>query len=167
LIAVRPERPDDHAAIRAVNEAAFGQPDEADLVDALRRSGDVVASLVAEDEEDILGHILFSRLTLSGPGDAPFLAALAPMAVLPDCQRRKIGTLMVAGGLGEMRARGVEAVIVLGHADYYPRFGFSADLARRLDAPFSGESFMALELAPGALDRARGRLIYPEPFGAG
>ena len=165
MISVRPETPADRAAIRAINEAAFEQPDEADLVDRLRENGDVVASLIAEEEEEAIGHILFSRLTMSGSGETPSLAALAPMAVVPDWQGKKAGTLLAAAGLGECRARGVEAVIVLGHADYYPRFGFSASLAASLDAPFSGESFMALELEPGALARAQGKLIYPAAFG--
>jgi putative acetyltransferase len=91
--------------------------------------------------------------------------ALAPMAVQPHRQRHGIGSALVRAGLQRARERGWQAVIVLGHHDYYPRFGFSAALAQPLEAPFSGASFMALELDPGALQGSAGRVVYPPPFG--
>lgn len=151
--------------IRAVTEAAFGQPDEAELIESLRADGKVIAEQVAHDGESVIGHILFSRLRMSESGDTPALAALAPMAVTPERQKQGVGALLVAAGLADCKAAGVEAVIVLGHPDYYPRFGFSAAKAHSLKAPFEGAAFMALELTEDALKTARGELIYPEAFG--
>ncbi|HEX5776920.1 MAG TPA: N-acetyltransferase, partial [Caulobacteraceae bacterium] len=138
---IRPAREADHAAIREVVIAAFGQPDEADLIERLRADGDALIELVAEEGGEVVGHILFSPMASQPPAK---IAALAPVAVKPDLQRGGIGIALNEAGLDACRAAGVEAVIVLGHADYYPRFGFSAELARRVRAPFSGPSFMAL-----------------------
>ncbi|WP_424363739.1 GNAT family N-acetyltransferase [Methylocystis parvus] len=88
------------------------------------------------------------------------------MAVRPDRQREGIGSSLVRDGLAALRSQGCEAVIVLGHPSYYPRFGFSAAMAEKLTAPFSGEAFMALELAPGILAGRARLVIYPDVFGA-
>lgn len=164
-VILRRENPEDRGAVRSLNETAFGRPDEADLVDRLRNEGAVLASFVAELEKRIVGHILFSRIlieTASGPISA---VALAPMAVLPEQQRRGVGGQLIRHGLDWLRGRGEQVVIVLGHPDYYPRFGFSSDRARFLANPFPAEAFMALELSPGALDGIRGRVRYPGAFG--
>lgn len=89
------------------------------------------------------------------------------MAVRPDRQRRGIGSRLIRDGLAMCRGRGHRVVVVLGHADYYPRFGFSPALAERLRSPFPGPHFMALELVPGALDGVVGEVRYPPPFGVG
>jgi putative acetyltransferase len=157
--------PRERAAVRAVNEAAFGRPDEADLVDRLRAEGVVLLSLVAELERRVAGHILFSRMwidTSDGPVEA---AALAPMAVLPGYQRQGIGGQLIRHGLDLLRGRGERIVIVLGHPDYYPRFGFSSEKARSLESPFSPKAFMAMELRAGAPDGVRGKVRYPAAFG--
>jgi len=164
-VVLRRESLDDRGAIRAVNEAAFGRLDEADLIDRLRHEGAVLASFVAELKTQIVGHILFSRMlidTVDGPLSA---VALAPMAVLPDQQRRGIGGQLIRHGLEWLRGRGEHIVLVLGHPAYYPRFGFSIDRARALASPFPVEAFMALELLPGALDGIRGTVRYPAAFG--
>ena len=164
-VSVRVETPDDFAAVRAVNREAFGQADEADLVERLRGDGEVVASLVAETGNAVVGHILFSRLPIVAGDREVAGAALAPVAVLPRFQRQGIGSALVRCGLRRCAELGSEAVVVLGHPGYYPRFGFSAALAERLDAPFSGAAFMALELVPGAL--ADGGIVrYAAAFGA-
>lgn len=118
--------------IRSINEAAFGRPDEADLVDGLRSEGAVLLSLVAEVERQIVGHVLFSRMSIETSGGPVPAAALAPVAVLPDHQRRGIGEQLIRHGLDLLRARGERIVIVLGHPGYYPRFGFSSQKARSL-----------------------------------
>jgi putative acetyltransferase len=166
VVAVRVEEPRDLDAIRAVNRLAFGQEDEAALVDALRAGGYVRASLVAEVGGRVVGHILFSDLpVLTTTGTVPALA-LAPMAVLPEFQHLGVGSELVQRGLDECRRAGYTIVVVLGHPHFYPRFGFSTALAARLTAPFSGkESFMALALVSGALDNVEGRVEYPPPFG--
>lgn len=162
---IRPESPADLDAIRQVNCLAFGQDDETRLVDALRDGGFVRVSLVAEQDGQIVGHILFSDLPIiTTSGTVPALA-LAPMAVLPEFQRQGIGSELVRRGLDVCREQGHRIVIVLGHPDFYPRFGFSSDLAQPLLSPFSGEAWMALELVPGALEGVAGRVEYPPPFG--
>ena len=163
-VSVRVETPDDFAAVRIVNREAFGQADEADLVEQLRDDGEVVASLVAEVDNAVVGHILFSRLPIHTSARKIAGAALAPVAVLPRFQRLGIGSVLVRSGLRHCAESGCEAVVVLGHPAYYPRFGFSAALAERLDAPFSGAAFMALELAPGALADG-GAVRYAAAFG--
>ncbi len=153
--------PADRDAVRAINTEAFGRPDEADLVEALQDAGLELASLVAEADGAPVGHILFTWLETQGPLKA---AALAPMAVRPGHQKRGVGAALIAAGLEAARRAGAHAVIVLGHPEYYPRFGFSAALAERVDAPFSGEAFMALELLPGAL-KDGAKVGYPPVWG--
>ena len=145
---IRAAGPADHASIHAVVAAAFGQPDEADLVDALRADGDALLELVAVEDGAIVGHILFSPLATD---TGHRLAALAPLSVQPGRQKDGLGTALMEEGHARLATAGIEAVIVLGHPAYYPRVGFSADLARTVAAPFQGPSFMALELVPGSL----------------
>ncbi len=166
-ITIRSEVTADIEAVRHVNRLAFGQDDEARLVDALRDGGYLRVSLVAEQGGQVVGHILFSDLSIiTGAGTVPALA-LAPMAVLPEFQRQGVGSALVRRGLEECQRQGHRIVVVLGHPAFYPRFGFSPKLAASLDSPFSGrESFMALELVPGALEGLAGRVQYPPPFGA-
>jgi putative acetyltransferase len=164
-VLVRCEDSQDRAMVRSINEAAFGRPDAARLVDELRAEGAVLLSLVAEVGHRIVGHILFSRMWIdTGNGPVP-AAALAPMAVLPDYQRRGIGGRLIRYGLDLLLEQGEQVVIVLGHPDYYPRFGFSSEKARALDSPFPPEAFMALELRPGALDGISGKVRYSAAFG--
>jgi putative acetyltransferase len=124
-------------------------------------------SLVAEQAGQVVGHILFSDLPIiTESGTVPTLA-LAPMAVLPAFQNQGIGSALVRHALGECRQQGHKIVVVLGHPQFYPRFGRSAKLAVPLASPFSSrESFMAVELVAGALDGVKGRVQYPPPFGA-
>jgi putative acetyltransferase len=164
-VILRGENPREQGAVRSLNEAAFGRPDEADLIDRLRTEDAVLASFVAECEKRIVGHILFSRMLIE-TGNGPMSAvALAPLAVLPEHQRRGLGGQLIRHGLDWLRERGEQVVIVLGHPEYYPRFGFSSDRARSLASPFPAEAFMALELLPGALDGICGRVRYPNAFG--
>jgi putative acetyltransferase len=165
VVIVREERASDVEAIRNINRLAFGGDEEADLVDALRAGGHVIASLVATDGDAVVGHILFSPLAITTETGAIAAAALAPVAVLPEQQRRGIGSALIRRGLELCTDRGCVAVVVVGHPDYYPRFGFSAELARPLRAPFSGPAFMALELVPGSLSGVEGTVRYAPPFG--
>jgi putative acetyltransferase len=156
---------DERAAIRAVNEAAFGGPDEADLVDKLRGNEHALISLVAELERVIVGHIMFSRMWIDSSPGWVSAVALAPVAVLPEHQRTGIGGLLIQHGLVLLRGRGEKIVLVIGHPSYYPRFGFSSDKAKLLESSFPSEVFMAIELSPGALDGIRGRVVNPPVFG--
>jgi len=160
----REQLPADAAAVTRVNDLAFGQPGESQLVARLIDGGWSRLSLVAENDGQIVGHILFTTLPIvTANGIIPSLA-LAPMSVLPEFQSQRIGTQLVTRGLELCRARGHKVVIVLGHPNLYPRFGFSATLAKPLDSPYAGESFMAVELTPGALNGIQGRVEYPPPF---
>ena len=117
---IREERASDIASIRAVNIRAFGRDQEANIVDALRTNGAVVLSLVATRERDVVGHILYSPVTI---GDAT-AAALGPMAVVPECQRQGIGSALVRAGQQRLQELGCPLVVVVGHPAFYPRFGF-------------------------------------------
>jgi putative acetyltransferase len=161
---IRAETEGDQAALGEVHRLAFGRDDEGRLVDALRAGGAVRVSLVAEEAGRCIGHILFSALTIVTERGEVEALALAPLAVVPDRQRRGVGSMLVRDGLRACAERGHRIVIVLGHPGFYPRFGFSASLAERLSAPYSGAAFMALELAPGALDGVAGAVKYPPPF---
>lgn len=166
MFAIRPETSDDVDAIREVNRLAFGGDDEARLVDLLRSSGDVLVSLVAVAENRVIGDILFSPLVIETPEGEILGAALAPLAVTPEWQRRGVGSALVRAGLEECRRQEFGAVIVLGHPEYYPRFGFSPDLARALRSPFGeqGDAWMALELVPGSLSTVSGLVRYADAF---
>lgn len=161
-VSVRPETTDDIASVRAVVTVAFGHDDEADLVDRLRIDGDAPIALVAEADGAIVGHILFSPIIFS---DGARAAALAPIAVLPSLQSQGIGSALIEHGVEACRTAGFDAVIVLGDPAYYSRFGFSADVTRNLDAPFSGDPFMGLELAPGSLAGSTATVRYARAFG--
>ena len=161
-VTVRPEGPGDAEAVRRVNTEAFGQPDEAELVRKLAAAGAALLSLVAEVDGRVVGHILFSPVTIETEGGTESAVGLAPMAVLPDHQGRGVGGWLIERGLHELRSRGHTAVVVLGHAGYYPRFGFQRASRFGLRCQFEcpDEAFMALELRPGALAGVRGLVRY-------
>jgi putative acetyltransferase len=127
----------------------------------------VLLSAVAESDRRVVGHILFSRMWIDAPAGLIPAAALAPVAVSPPHQRQGIGGELIRYGLDVLRGAGERIVIVLGHPEYYPRFGFSSELARPLESPFPREAYMALELVSGALDGIRGRVVYAQAFGLG
>ena len=170
MITIRPERPVDHSAIYEVNRLAFGRENEARLVDALRLSDGFLPelSLVACSADVIIGHILFTRITIDSPNRSAPALALAPMAVLPAHRRQGIGSMLVREGLEQCRRLGHGIVVVLGHAEYYPRFGFVPARPRRILAPFPApdEVFMVLELTTGALQGVAGTVHYPPEFDA-
>ena len=162
---IRPERSTDRADIRRVNLEAFGTVGEADLVEALRANAIPLVSLVAEDANAIVGHILFSPVTLSA--DPHRLAmGLAPMAVTPARQRQGIGSALVTHGLAACRQLGSAAVVVLGHPTFYPRFGFVPGsrfgLTCEYDVP--DDVFMARELRPDAFTGMAGLVRYHDAF---
>ncbi len=162
---IRAERSGDLEGVRAVNEGAFPTRAEADLVDRLRSQASPVISLVALDGTAIVGHILFSPATLERR-EPLRLMGLAPMAVLPSHQRRGIGSALVASGLDACRNLGVDAVVVLGHARYYPRFGFcpASTFGLRSEYDVPDDVFMALELRPGSLAGSTGVVRYHDVF---
>jgi putative acetyltransferase len=162
--AIREERPEDFERIREVNRLAFGRNAEAQLVDRLRADGLVVISLVAIEENQVVGHILFTELPIETGSAVIRAAALAPMSVVPLRQRQNVGSSLLQKGLEECAKRGVAAVVVVGHLNYYPRFGFSAEKAKCISSKYSGSHFMVLELTPHILDGIFGTVRYPSAF---
>jgi putative acetyltransferase len=163
---IREERPDDVPSIHAVTREAFGQEGEALLVDLLRRNGKAVLSLVAEDDGVIFGHILFSPVTIGTANGSVTVPGLAPMAVRPDRQRQGIGSLLVRRAIDLLRQAGHRAVVVLGHPDFYPRFGFvpASSFGIRCEYDVPEGVFMALELVPGGLRDCAGLAKYGPEF---
>lgn len=168
LITIRPEKQEDHAAVYEVNRLAFGREDEGRLVEHLRKSKHFVPdlSLVAVKDGLAVGHILFSPITIERKNGSPPALALAPMAVRPEYQNQGIGSELARHGLRQCRNLGHKVVVVVGHPEYYPRFGFSSAGAKGLDVTFQvpDEAFMVLELNPGASDGIAGLVKYPSAF---
>jgi len=164
-VQIRNEKDKDLAAVRALNIAAFGTTAEASLVDALRERACPVVSLVAEDNGNIVGHIMFSPVALSNH-PALKIMGLAPMAVLPARQNQGIGSALVRAGLERCKSLGIGAVVVLGHPRYYPRFGFSPakafGIVSEYDAP--DEALMVVELQSGYLHGKSGTIGYHAVF---
>jgi putative acetyltransferase len=162
VIEVREEQPEDVAAIREVNRQAFGQDAEGALVDALRAGGGSLLSLVATLDGRVVGHIMFSPLHV---GDV-MGAALAPMAVLPDHQGRGIGSQLVGAGIRRLEEAGCPFVIVLGHAGYYPRFGFTPASERGITCPWdvADDVFRLLVLDEGRMASVTGQAVYRSEF---
>jgi putative acetyltransferase len=159
---IRYARPADHAAISDVVEAAFGQPDEAQLVERLRADGDAMFELVAEADGKVAGHVMFSRLWADRDD---LYAALAPVAVRPDLQRTGLGSALIRAGLQSAPQFGAVGVLVLGDPAYYPRFGFSAEMAARVASPFQGlPAFMGLGFVEAAFAEPM-TVAYPSAFG--
>lgn len=164
---IRKEIPQDLPAITHINQEAFARDAEAKLVVKLRQNGKITLSLVAVLEEQLVGHILFTPMTITAAaGDITPVVGLGPVAVLPEYQRQGIGSHLCQTGIKMCREAGHQAMLVLGHPAYYPRFGFQqADhfgITCAYDVP--AEAFMALELQDGALSQVSGVAAYEPEF---
>jgi putative acetyltransferase len=162
-VVIRPAAPADYAAISQITTAAFGGPEggEAGIIEGVRREGAVLAEFVAEDDGAVVGHVLFSRMRADPPR---LVAGLGPLAVTPGRQNSGLGQALSMAGVAACRELGAEAIVVLGHPNYYPRFGFSAEAAAQIASPYAGRpSFMAMALRPGALDQPI-KVDYPAAF---
>lgn len=170
MVEIRDERAEDHAAVRDVNDEAFGQPEEGRLVDVLRSRGAVSLSLVAVERGSVVGHALFSPVEIVSDESVIPAVALGPMAVRTSCQRRGIGSSLVRHGIERLTERGHDILVVLGHPSYYPRFGFAPAARFGIGCEFGvpDEVFMVLELHEGALAEVSGTVRYrPEFHSAG
>lgn len=166
MTAIRPQRPEDVSRVRHVNELAFGRPAEADLVEKLQQACIDSLSLVAGDA-DVVGHILFTPVVIESARRQVAGMGLAPLAVLPDHQRQGIGSELVRHGLQILRERGCPFVVVVGHPEYYPRFGFEPASTRGLRSQWQGVSdaaFMVLVLDAGAMQGVSGVARYRDEF---
>jgi putative acetyltransferase len=167
MVLIREERPEDISNVRRVNEQAFGRPVEARIIDNLRKSGAELLGLVAEWDRKIVGHILFSPVTIEGEKGEIRGMGLAPMAVPPDYQGREIGSRLVKQGLILLRNRGCPFVIVLGHPGYYPRFGFERASRFGVKSQWEGvpdEAFMMLILDESLRGGLGGTARYRKEF---
>ncbi|MEG4120500.1 N-acetyltransferase [Microcoleus sp. N9_B4] len=163
---IRTEKPEDVEAVRNINILAFGRENEANLVDKLRGIASTF-SFVALQSDRIVGHIFFSPVVVEGKCSRNLsILGLAPVAVLPNYQRQGIGTLLIREGLKECGRSGFQAVFVLGHPDFYPRFGFIPASRKSLGCEYDvpDEAFMVLELESGALQDSSGTVKYRSEF---
>jgi putative acetyltransferase len=163
---IRPEKSEDIPSIRIVIEQAFGRPAEADLVDALRRNGKAAISLVAEDDGRIVGHIFFSAVTIHSKEIELTGIGLAPLTVVPERQNQGVGAMLMEHGLRRCREEDYPFVVVLGHPDYYPRFGFvpASRFGIKSEYDVDDEVFMVMELREGALRGCAGVVKYQPEF---
>ena len=163
---VRHERPGDEEAIARVHDRAFGQLTESRIVAAVRHAGRAAISLVAVDDSAIVGHILFTPVAIDSPGPPISALGLGPMAVLPEFQRRGVGSRLVAAGLEACALTGCQAVAVIGHPSYYPRFGFRPGASYGLRSEFAvpDDVFMIAELTADALTGREGIVRYTPEF---
>jgi putative acetyltransferase len=162
---IRNAVPEDNAAIRDVVSAAFGHPDEADLIERLRDDGHEAASIVAEADGRIVGHVCLSWLDAEFNGSPVEALALAPLAVHPRHQRQGIGRQLTRAVIERGKHLHAKIVLVLGDPQFYRPFGFDSEKGALLLNPFQMEAFMALELAPNVLENGRGSVDYPAAFG--
>ena len=166
MLTFRQETLKDIDSIRYVNEQAFEQKGEAELIDKLRNRNVVTLSLVAVQADQIVGHILFSPVSVESEYSSFEAITLAPMAVLPEYQRKGIGSQLVRVGLEECLRLGHEIMVVLGHPDYYPRFGFVPAKPKGISCEFEvpNEAWMVLELREGALAGRKGTIKFQPEF---
>ncbi|WP_045218140.1 GNAT family N-acetyltransferase [Desulfonatronum thioautotrophicum] len=167
MLEIRLEAPQDQNAIQHLNLAAFENGPEAGLVDVLRSSCKEYLAFVAVEDGVVVGHILFTPVTVDG-SDVTGMG-LAPMAVLPSHQRKGIGSLLVRHGLDHLRQSGCPFAIVLGHPEYYPRFGFEPASRYGLVSQWEGvpdAAFMVAVLDPEVLPKEGGTARYRGEFDA-
>ena len=164
---IKLESTDDIEAIEKINLEAFNGHDEGMIVSRLRSSGDLVLSLVASIDGKLVGHIAFSKMTLNNSSDNNSFVGLGPMAVTKDCQRSGIGSALVREGIKLLSDRGIKGVFVLGHPEYYPKFGFKPSqstfgISSKYEVP--DNVFMALEIEHGVFNNLNGVINYSSAF---
>jgi len=166
MLSIRQEMPRDVSAIHDLNVAAFAQSTEADIVDSLRGAGALRHSLVAVDGDEIVGHLAFSPVTITEGSRVVDALGLGPMAISPSRQRQGIGTRLVNFWLEQLAEDKDNLVVLVGHPDYYPRFGFRRAKAFgiRWEHDVPEEAFMVLELRRGALDKISGVVRFHPVF---
>ena len=168
MVTIRSEVPQDIASIYNVNKEAFGQEKEAELVNNLRTSKALIISLVAVKDGEIIGHIAFSPVDIT-PGNSDIKAlTLAPLAVKPGYQNMGVGSRLVLTGLEQCRQKGWEIVVLAGHPNYYPRFGFvrAKENGLECEVEVPDEAWMVAELKKGSLTKIKGEVVFQPEFKA-
>lgn len=173
---IRQEQKSDHESTEVVVKTAFASAEQSDqnehhLVSRIRKSEVFIPELslvaVSKDKHEILGHILLSKVFISASDYQKVESlALAPVSVLPDYQNKGIGKCLIQKALEKAKELGFQSVIVLGHPEYYPKFGFRKSSLWQIKAPFEvpEEALMASELLEGSLDNVSGVVEYPSIF---
>jgi len=163
LIEIREERPDDVAAVRELNRRAFGQDQESNIVDALRANGAALLSLVATLNDRVVGHIMYSAVSVGGNVKG---AVLGPMAVIPERQRQGIGSKLIEAGNQNLKNADCPFIIVVGHANYYPRFGFrpASEHGIKCEWDVPDDVFMLLVLDQVKMEGVSGLAKYRDEF---
>jgi len=166
-VEIRQELPEDINDIRALNEKAFGQPQEANIISKLRNNCEGLISLVATENKKIVGYILFSPVIIEGKNGVAKGMGLAPMAVLPEKQRQGIGTQLVNTGIEYLKKTKCQFIIVLGHPEYYPRFGFELASRYGIKSQWEAvpdEALMILWLDKSMMNHVSGVAKYRDEF---
>jgi putative acetyltransferase len=167
-LTIRTETLEDYAAITKINDLAFGRLEEGKLVEVLRQleGFDPKLSLVAERDDEIIGHILLNPVTIQGDAGVYPSLSLGPIAVLPEYQNQGVGGRLIEAGHRGALELGYDSVVLLGHPSYYPRFGYRMAKIWGLTNPWgiNDEPFMAIELVEGSLEGKAGMVIYPDAF---
>ncbi|MCE5213778.1 MAG: N-acetyltransferase [Methanobacterium sp.] len=168
MIKIRPEKDTDHKAIFNLTARAFGRDHEARLLELFRKDRiyERELSLVAERDGEILGHILFTRISIEPHQEKFHAVILGPLAVKPGLQKQGIGSKLIAEGIETCQAQGYHSIIVIGHPNYYPKFGFKSatDEGLKSPVPVPDEAFMVLELVPESLTGVKGEIKFPKEF---
>lgn len=167
MLIIRQEEPRDYEAVRIINDKAFNQPVEGNIIETLRKSDAMILSLVAEHGNKVVGHIFFSEVSLDDHPEITGAMGLAPMAVLPEYQGMGIGKELVGKGIEMLKNRAAPLIIVLGHPEYYPRFGFEPASGYGLKCQWQGipdEAFMVLILDREKMKNVSGVIRYREEW---
>ena len=167
VIKIRVERVEDYEAVRKINDKAFGQVEEGRIVDKIREACEEIISLVAVEDEKVVGHIFFSPAVIINKGETIKGMGLAPMAVHPDYQNKGIGSLLVKEGIKRVKETGCPFIIVLGHDKYYPRFGFETASKYGIYPQWEGvpdEAFMVMILDKVTMSGVSGVATYRKEF---
>lgn len=163
---IRKETNQDYEAVREINFKAFNRYKEPDIVDEARKSGNIVISLLAELDGKPVGYIMLSRGYVEKEnGERVGILLIGPVAVIPEFQKQGAGSALMWEGIKLAKEKGESAIILLGHKEYYPKFGFDTSLVSGIDSPFNKESFMGLELIEGSLKGLEGKIKYAKAFG--
>ena len=158
-IIIRHETPEDYDAITRVNDLAFGETLQSRIIEELRESGEALWSKVLIREKEIIGHLMFYKVLIDGQ----FIAAgLGPLSVLPEYQRQGYGSQLIRDGLNEANPVQYQIIFLLGHPDYYPKFGFSSARGAQYVSPWPRPAFMALQLNGNAPQS--GNLTFPKAY---